>query len=371
MGTILVLRSAALGDFILASPALAKVRSSFPTHRVVLITIQSADKVQREKVAQYSGNTNRMPWVELAFPHLVDEVLILETVSDFSYLWALRSKLKIHHFDMAIMLLDPAAPWSGRLKKLLLMHFLVGFVPVIGWRWPKALKKNAKNAMRLKQHGSLKHHVHGPLQFLSEMTPPREYKDEDLVFDLRPGQKAIDWASNWLKEHGHINGKRLLAVAPGSIQPHKRWPLDSFNELISAILLRFADVQVIVIGTPADRALGNELAAIAPERVFNLAGVTSIMQSAAVLQRCTLLVGNDGGAMHLGDAMGCKVVSIVPGIEYPDSIEPWHNKTLAVRHPVECSPCYNFITCPQGHNRCMSELPVESVFQRCISVLDQ
>jgi heptosyltransferase-2 len=111
--------------------------------------------------------------------------------------------------------------------------------------------------------------------------------------------------------------------------------------------------------------------AIDPERVCNLAGVTSIAQSAALLRRCILLVGNDGGAMHLGDAMGCKVVSIVPGIEYPDSIEPWHNKALAVRHPVDCSPCYNFVTCPQGHNRCMTELPVERVLERCDSVLDQ
>jgi heptosyltransferase-2 len=371
MAAVLVFRSAALGDFILASPALAKVRSSFPTHRIVLITIQSADKVQREKVASYAGSTNRMPWVELAVPHLVDEVVILETVSNFSYLFELRQKLKMHYFEVSIMMLDPAAPWAGRLKKLLLIYFLVGFIPVIGWRWPKALKRNAKNAMQLKQQGNLKHHVHGPLQFLSEIVPRKEYRDADLIFDLRPGQEAIQWASNWLNEYELVDGKRLLAVAPGSIQPHKRWPIESFKELINLILVRFADVQVVVIGTPADRALGTVLVAVSPERIINLAGFTSITQSAALLQRCTLLVGNDGGAMHLGDAMGCKVVSIIPGIEYPDSIEPWHNKALAVRHPVECSPCYNFVTCPLGHNRCMNELPVELVLQRCISVLDQ
>jgi hypothetical protein len=30
-----------------------------------------------------------------------------------------------------------------------------------------------------------------------------------------------------------------------------------------------------------------------------------------------------------------------------------------------------FVTCPLGHNRCMNELPVTLVLQRCISVLDQ
>ena len=71
---------------------------------------------------------------------------------------------------------------------------------------------------------------------------------------------------------------------------------------------------------------------------------------------CFLLIGNDGGAMHLGDAMGSKVISIVPEVEYPDSIEPWHNKDLAIRLPIECSPCYSIMHCPQGHQPCMSDI---------------
>lgn len=371
MSGVLIFRSAALGDFIISIPALAEVRKAFPNHRVTLMTIQSASSSQRSKVAQYAGNTTNMPWVGLVMPHLIDEVLSMHNLTDLSQMWKLRRRLKNHHIDTVILMLDPAAPWLGRLKKLFLIRVLLGFVPVIGWRWPGALKRNAKNAMQLKQQGHLKHHVHGPLKFLSEMAPPKLYKDEELVFDLRPGKEAIDWVSDWLQERNLVGGKRLLAVAPGSIQPHKRWPIELFKELTDLMLVRYPDIQVIVVGTRSDKILGDALVAIAPERVFNLAGVTSISQSAALLQRCTLLIGNDGGAMHLGDAMGCKVVSIIPGIEYPDSIEPWHNKTLAVRHPVECSPCYNFVSCPRGHNRCMTELPVQGVLEHCISVLDQ
>lgn len=364
MKSILIFRSAALGDFILSSPAFAEVRRTFPEHRVLLLTIQSADKSQQNKVENYAGNTQSMPWVELAKPHLIDEVIALKSTTNLAYLRRLRQNLSFYHIEKAILMIDVGAPWSGRWMKWLLLRLLIGAVPVLGWR-------GASNPSQLKKRGELKHHVHGPLQFLSEMASPKLYKDEELVFDLRPGQEAIDWASDWLQEHNLARGKRLLAVAPGSIQPHKRWPLESFKKLIYSILVRYADVQVIVFGTRTDKILGDELVAIAPERGFNLAGVTSIAQSAALLQRCTLLVGNDGGAMHLGDAMGCKVVSIVPGIEYPDSIEPWHNKALAVRHPVECSPCYNFVTCPKGHNRCMIELPVERVLECCISVLDR
>ncbi len=370
MKSILVFRSAALGDFIISCPALEEVRRSFPEHHIVLLTIQSANRLQREKVSQYVGGSHHMPWLELAIPHLIDEIVTLGSLIDLAYMLTLRRQLKNLHIDKAIMMLDPWSPWLGRLKKLALVRFLVGMIPILGWRGGSASKLSVENALQLKKQGMLKHHVHGPLQFLAEMNPPRKYRDEDLIFDLRPGEAAIDWISGWLRDRALEDGVRLVAVAPGSIQPHKRWPLESFEELICSILERYADVHIVVIGTPSDKTLGSVLVTVEPKRIHNLAGVTTIAQSAALLQQCVLLVGNDGGAMHLGDAMGCKVVSIVPGIEYPDSIEPWHNKSLAIRHSLECSPCYNFIECPQGHNRCMKDLPVRIVLERCFEVLE-
>ena len=68
--------------------------------------------------------------------------------------------------------------------------------------------------------------------------------------------------------------------------------------------------------------------------------------------------------MHLADAVGATVVSIVPGLEFPDSIEPWHNIDRAIRHPVPCAPCYSFTCCPEGHNRCMKELSIAAVLRQ-------
>ena len=92
MKSVLVFRSAALGDFIMASPAIAEVRKCFPDHRVVILTIPSADKTQRAKVEKYVGNTQRMPWVELAMPHLIDEVVLLNSLSDLNYLLQTNKK---------------------------------------------------------------------------------------------------------------------------------------------------------------------------------------------------------------------------------------------------------------------------------------
>jgi heptosyltransferase-2 len=364
MKSILVFRSAALGDFILSSPAFFELRNIYLGYNIVLLTIQSSNNSQRAKVASYTGDVEQLPWINLVFPHLIDDVLILRSLTDFKYLFSLRKKLQSFHFENAIVLSDIWAPLSGRLKKRLLMYFLLGRTPVLGWM-------GGGNQYKLKRKGLLRHHVHGPLQFLSELDPPRQYEDSDIRFDLRPGKEADFWVETWLREMVTFDVKYTIAIAPGSIQPHKRWPIGSYKNLLRLLLNRYEKACFLVIGTSADRNLGYELSSIEPERVYNLAGVTDILKSAALLRKCDLLIGNDGGAVHLGDSMGCKVVSIIPGIEFPDSIEPWFNKDLAIRHDINCSPCYNFLRCPMGHNRCMTEITVQRVFQNCTTVLDR
>jgi heptosyltransferase-2 len=364
MKSILVFRSCLLGDFVMSAPAFAEIRNVFPQYQVLLLSFQSANKSVRIKSADYVDSTSSSPWVELAMPHLIDLNISMRSASNLLYLLGLRQYLRSFKIEKVILMVDVGSPWIGRLKKLLLLRLLVGSVPILGWRGPS-------NPKQLKKAGTLKHHVHGPLQFLSEMTPPRHYNPEALIFDLRPGQESERWASDWMTNNSYFKGMKIMAVAPGSIQSHKRWPIESFEKVISFILVRYDNIRIVVIGTKKDSPLGAKLVNLDPRRVSNLAGLTTIAQSAALLQRCNLLLGNDGGAMHLGDAMGCKVVSIVPGIEYPDSIEPWHNKTFAVRHPVDCSPCYDFTMCPQHHNRCMTDLPAGRVIEICTSLLDQ
>lgn len=361
---ILIFRSAALGDFILASPALRMARDTFPGRKIVLLTIPSASRAQRDKVAAYAGSSASMPWVTLAQPHLIDDVRVLSRF-DLKSLIALRRSLKGYRFERAILMLDPCAPWLGRIKKVLMIFGLLGFVSQIGWR-----AKGSLNGDRAALHkaGLLRHHVHGPLQFLKDLPSPRTYTDSQLQFDLRPDDASSQWAQTWLLRHLPSNALRIV-ISPGSIQPHKRWPIEKYAALCEALLTARSNVNLIVMGTRGDVEYGARLKALDPTRVHDLTGATSITQSAALLAKCQLLVGNDGGAVHLADAMGCAVVSIIPGIEYPDSIEPWHNRAFAIRHPVECAPCYNFTYCPQGHNRCMLDIPVSRVLEQCLIAL--
>lgn len=361
---ILVFRTCALGDFILSAPAFALLRERFPGARISLLTTYTSEKAVRSKVAAYAGGAKAAPWIELLRPHLIDDVVLIDDAASISGLRAARRALSQRRYDLVIQMMDVGLPWRRRLKKLAYIFALLGPVRQIGWRRPGTMEMG--RVPDVDPH--LGHHIHGPLQFMAELKPPASYSDADVRFDLRPSADASAWAEDWLAAHVPP-GRRLAAVAPGALHAHKDWPLDKYEQLVRKLLDRDPQLLIAVTGSPADAPKGETLRALAPERIFNLCGVTSIHQSVAIFRRCALVVGNDGGAMHMADAVGAPTVSIVPGIEFPDSIEPWHNRERAIRLPIECAPCYSFNACPLEHRRCMTEISVDRVFDECEKIV--
>jgi len=365
---ILVFRSAALGDFILSCPALNLLRSSYPDHELILVSIYSSEKSQRNKVSRYilpSVESHAgLPWLNLVMPHLISKYIFIENpLSPVEILakFALISNLRI---EFSVLFVDAYSPWLGRVFKYIFLKLLTMFKPVYGWRWTgsrKTLLDANGNCPRI-------HHVHGPLFFMQEHPINSDYLDTDIIFNLRVPEPDYAWAVSWIKNH-QLNEKRIIALAPGSIHTHKQWPLSNYIELIRRIYCAYSDISIVVIGTPQDRSIALDMQRSLDFPVLSLAGIANISRCAAFLSMCSLLVGNDGGAIHLGDAMGCKVVSIISGIEYPGAVDPWHNKQYSVRSSVECSPCYSFTTCPEGHMQCIRNISVESVYSMCSKAL--
>lgn len=367
MRSILVLRTAALGDFILSLPAFSELRKHFPGFNIVLLTTSTTQKDHRDRVSRYAEGSVSFPWVDLAVPHLIDEYLSIGDIFSITNFIRIRQKLRRLKCSYGIIMIEPCAPWPGRLKKLLFLKLILGNVPVIGWKGRGSIGSNRE---QLLTKGLLRHHVHGPLQFLTELKPRREYSDKEILFDIRIPQNTIEAAEKWLEKSG-IEKKRIVVVAPGSLLPHKRWPEALYIELIDRILASFSDVFIVIVGTPSDAEVGDRIAANAPDRILNMAGKSDIPMSAALMKRSDLVVGNDGGAVHLADAVGAKVVSVMNGIEYPGSVEPWRNQHRAVRRHVSCAPCYSFYFCPLGTNQCVNSIPVSEVFLKVCEALQE
>src|SRR5262249_2149939 len=79
-------------------------------------------------------------------------------------------------------------------------------------------------------------------------------------------------------------------------------------------------------------------------------GKTPIVELPALLSRCSLFIGNDSGAMHVGAAVGLPIVAVF-GPTDPNGTAPVTPKCTVVEEKPYCSPCF-LRRCPTDH-RCM------------------
>jgi ADP-heptose:LPS heptosyltransferase len=83
--------------------------------------------------------------------------------------------------------------------------------------------------------------------------------------------------------------------------------VDHWRRLIEAN----PDRRFVLFGTANDRSITSQIAdGFADTRVENLAGQTSLVEFAARLQACLLLVTNDTGGMHLANALGVPLLAL-------------------------------------------------------------
>lgn len=107
-----------------------------------------------------------------------------------------------------------------------------------------------------------------------------------------------------------------LVIAAGAASERKRWPLESYREVLRG-LLNFAAGPVYLIGDASERPYVEGLVSTDPARIFNAAGLLTLRESAALIARAPLLLSNDSAAMHLGHELR-RPVAAVFGPTWPE-----------------------------------------------------
>lgn len=114
---------------------------------------------------------------------------------------------------------------------------------------------------------------------------------------------------------------RKLAIAPRSRWPGKDWPAGNFVELARS-LIRQVEVEVYMLGGPADRELGERMVSEIGEGSHNLCGQHPMPALGGILRQMDCLVCNDSGPMHMGAAVGTPLVALF-GPTDPEQTGPW------------------------------------------------
>ncbi len=168
------------------------------------------------------------------------------------------------------------------------------------------------------------------------------------------------------------NNRPIFGLNPNAeYGPAKRWPAERFIAAAREIQKQ-TNCLWLILGGRSDTILAQEIESgigASPSAVRSLAGQTSLRDLCAVLKFCRVLLTNDTGPMHIAAALGTPVV--VPfGSTSPELTGPI--STGGVRHQllkanVPCSPCF-LPECPIDF-RCMNGITVESVVEAVLKVV--
>jgi len=207
------------------------------------------------------------------------------------------------------------------------------------------------------------HQVHEYLQLVAalgasaEIVPPQlSVGDEEI--QMVADRFAVDPRTHW------------LGLNPGAeYGPAKRWPVERFLAVAREVA-GWPACGLILFGGGADAALAARLEqevriatgpGVASPRLLNLAGRTSLRELMALLKLCRALVTNDTGPMHVAAALGTPVVvpfgSTSPELTGPGL--PGDPRHRLLKSDAPCSPCF-LRECPIDF-RCMKGITAERV----------
>jgi heptosyltransferase-2 len=166
----------------------------------------------------------------------------------------------------------------------------------------------------------------------------------------------------------------LLGLNPGAeFGPAKRWPVDRFIAATREVQSR-APCTWLLFGGVGDVELANQIGLglrAQKSGVRNLAGQTSLRELGALFKVCRVLLTNDTGPMHLAAALGTSVVvpfgSTTPELTGPGLPGDGHHRLLVSTAP--CAPCFRR-ECPIDF-RCMNGIDVARVVEAVLDIVQQ
>ncbi|HZL77313.1 MAG TPA: lipopolysaccharide heptosyltransferase II [Candidatus Limnocylindrales bacterium] len=168
-----------------------------------------------------------------------------------------------------------------------------------------------------------------------------------------------------------INGP-VFGLNPGAeYGPAKRWPVEKFIAAAKAIQQR-TNCTWILFGGKGDLQLSERIESEIQNSKFkiqNFCGQTSLRELMALLKLCRVLLTNDTGPMHVAAALGTPVVvpfgSTSPELTGPGL--PGDARNRLIKSDAPCSPCF-LRECPIDF-RCMNGISVERVVETVLELV--
>ncbi|MDH4945452.1 lipopolysaccharide heptosyltransferase II [Sulfurimonas sp. C5] len=143
----------------------------------------------------------------------------------------------------------------------------------------------------------------------------------------------------------------------------KRWYPERFAEVAAFYKEQY---DILIFGGPNEiemaKEIENSLLSLGISNYKNIAGKTTIEELCANIAGCSLFITNDSGPMHVAAAYQVPTVAIFGPTKYKETSQWKNEKSIIVRHEMDCSPCMKR-ECPLGHHDCMKSITASEVIE--------
>ena len=332
-----------IGDAVMCEPALRGLRALFPKAEITLL----AKPAIAELFIAYPGIDRRLVYDDRGIH------------AGLSGKWTLAGLLRRHQFDLAVLFQNAF--------EAALITWLAGIRRRYGYV-TDGRSFLLTDPVARPDRATLVHQVH----YYWDLLKPLGVTGSPSVPALAVSDDETRAMDERLGDLGVGRDELIVGVNPGSTYGSaKRWLPERYAEAALRVCRQIEQqqrrpVSVVVLGAKGEEGLGHSVADRLPVRSAVLSGRTNIRELMAATKRCTILLTNDTGPMHMAAAFGVPVVAVFGPTDWKTTA-PYGQEASIVRQPVDCAPCL-LRECPIDH-RCMTGVTVDMVTHAAVKQL--
>jgi lipopolysaccharide heptosyltransferase II len=338
---ILVVLPTPMGDGILATPSLRRLRRSLPQAHITYL----ANAVIREVLTG-------VEWVD----HWID--LAADRINRRG-LGAQAKRLRAEGFTTAI--LYPNSFRSALLIWKANIPYRIGFDRDGRGTLLTRRVQPIRLGKRFAPISMLDYYDHLIVKAVESMGVTAAPADRYLELDTSETDKQqID--ALWQRWQVNPQKRMVILVPGGAFGPSKWWPTLRFAELADRLVTQ-NDCQVVLscAPNPLEQDIAQRIQSAVKQRVFDLSQEQlSLGGLKELIRRCSLVVANDTGPCHIAAAFGIPLVTLF-GPTDPRWTATGYAKEIRLRYEVGCGPCQEKI-CLKEEHCCMEAISVEEVY---------
>lgn len=335
---ILIIQTAFLGDVILTLPLLQVLKKEFPSAEIDFLCIPATSDLLKNN------------------PYIKEVIVYDKNKSGFKGFLDLIKKLRNKKYDL---LISPHRSYRSS---------LISYFSSAG-KTVSFDKSSLSFLYDYKVH--YESNIHEIQRNLCLLGPTGKMESQIIKPELFPGESERKKIDKLFTQNKINAGDKLIAIAPGSVWFTKRFPEDKFVKLCD--LLESLECKILLIGGKSDSRISDYILTHSVNKnIINTTRSLSILESAELIRRSSLLITNDSAPLHIANSVGTDVIAIFGATVPSFGFYPYGRSDIVIEtNGLSCRPCsiHGGNKCPIGTFECMLKINEENIFESVKKIL--